>query len=211
MPRRQTPRPSAPGTRQQVRIIGGRWRGRKLSFPDTKGLRPSSDRIRETLFNWLASRLTGAHCLDLFAGSGALGFEALSRGAACAVMLEKNRAVITQLRASAATLNAGDAARIVEADTLQWLTKSPAQAFDVVFLDPPFSGDCADDWYTSVPALLHDQGWLAEDAVLYVESAQPLSELDIGTPWRLLREKRAGLVYHGLYGLTAALAVNDRN
>lgn len=207
MPRRQTRRQASPGARQQVRIIGGRWRGRKLHFPDAEGLRPSGDRIRETLFNWLAPWLPGARCLDLFAGSGALGFEALSRGAESVVMLEKNPLAATGLRAAAAELGAGDAAHIVEADTLKWLAQSPTQAFDIAFLDPPF----ASGWYTNILTLLHDHGWLANDVLLYVESDQPLSELGIAPPWRLLREKRAGLVYHGLYGIASVAAANGEN
>lgn len=207
MPRRQ-PRPqSAPNTRHEVRIIGGRWRGRKLRFPDSDGLRPTGDRIRETLFNWLAPWLPGARCLDLFAGSGALGFEALSRGAAQVVMLEKSPMVVASLKAAAATLEADDALQIIAADTRRWLKHPAHQKFDIIFLDPPF----ATDYYQQLLTLLRNGGWLADDALLYLESDRPLALLDGSGTWEPLREKRAGVVYHGLYGMVSAAATSDKN
>lgn len=121
----------------QVRIIAGRWRGRKLTFPAVEGLRPTPDRIRETLFNWLTGLLPGARCLDMFAGSGALGFEAASRGAGSVVMLERNPVVVQALQASLDRLE-GDAIEIHVADAIQWV-RDCAAPFDLVFLDPPFS------------------------------------------------------------------------
>ncbi len=201
MPRRQNRRPPTTGPRHQVRIIGGRWRGRKLSFPDAEGLRPSGDRIRETLFNWLAPWLPGARCLDLFAGSGALGFEALSRGAAHATLLEKDAGAAALLRESARMLGAGDSATVVETDTLQWLETADGASFETpfnaIFLDPPF----ATDWYAGLLQQLIDRRLAGPDTLVYVESDRPLDTLGIGADWMCLREKRAGLVYHGLYRL----------
>jgi 16S rRNA (guanine966-N2)-methyltransferase len=157
-----------------VRIIGGRWRGRRLPVVDADGLRPSGDRVRETLFNWLQPVLPGARVLDLFAGTGALGLEALSRGAAKAVLVERATAVATTLRAAVQGLGAEDLADVVQADALAWLGAVPSPAtprFDVVFLDPPFA---TVPWPRLWPALA---AWLADDAWLYVESPaqQPAS------------------------------------
>lgn len=207
MPRRQHRPQSAPKTRHEVRIIGGRWRGRKLRFPDSEGLRPTGDRIRETLFNWLAPWLPGARCLDLFAGSGALGFEALSRGAAQVVMLEKSPTVIASLKAAATALDADNTLQIVATDTRQWLKQPAHQTFDIIFLDPPF----ATDHYHQLLTLLRNGGWLADDALLYMESDRPLEQLDGSATWEPLREKRAGVVYHGLYGVVSAAAGGDKN
>jgi 16S rRNA (guanine966-N2)-methyltransferase len=149
--------------RNELRIIGGRWRGRKLRFPSAEGLRPTPDRVRETLFNWLAPSIRGARCLDLFAGSGALGLEALSRGAAEVVFVERAPLVARHLR-EALGLLAADGGRVVQADAAAFLA-GPAQPFDVVFLDPPFGADL-------VPAMLARlvaAGWLAPGARVYVE------------------------------------------
>ncbi|MDX1550554.1 MAG: 16S rRNA (guanine(966)-N(2))-methyltransferase RsmD, partial [Lysobacter spongiicola] len=126
----------APG---QVRLIGGRWRGSKLPVADIEGLRPTSDRVRETLFNWLMPVLPGARVLDLFAGSGALGLEALSRGAATATLVERDPLLATALAQVAARLPGGEAATVVQADALAWLPAQPRGSFDIAFLDPPFS------------------------------------------------------------------------
>ena len=178
--------------RNRLRIIGGEWRGRKLAFPPLEGLRPTPDRVRETLFNWLRDVIPGARCLDLFAGSGALGLEALSRGAATAVMVDQHRQVIEQLRAHAETLHAAGA-EAVQADAFQFLRRPPAQPFDVVFLDPPFDqavlGQCL--------ALLAAPGWLAADAWIYVEAARGTALPPLPDPWQLLRHKQTGQVgYH---------------
>jgi 16S rRNA (guanine966-N2)-methyltransferase len=167
----------------QVRIIGGDWRSRVIRVPDSAGLRPTPDRVRETLFNWLGQRLDGLACLDLFAGSGALGFEALSRGAADVVMVEQSRDVAKALRENAKSLNAA-AAEIVNADALQYL-RGPALSFDVVFLDPPFNQALL----PAVLALLPP--WLAPDARVYAES-----ELDFepSGEWKILKQSRAGQV-----------------
>jgi 16S rRNA (guanine966-N2)-methyltransferase len=146
-----------------VRIIGGRWRGSKLPVADVAGLRPTADRVRETLFNWLQAVVPGARVLDLFAGTGALGFEAASRGAAQVVLVERDPALAASLRASAARLHAENV-EVVCDDALHWLTRDPAAHFDIVFLDPPF----ADALWR--PALVALQPWLAADAWLYLES-----------------------------------------
>jgi 16S rRNA (guanine966-N2)-methyltransferase len=179
-------------TRNRVRIIGGEWRSRLVQFPDAPGLRPTPDRVRETLFNWLGQRLDGLSCLDLFAGSGALGFEALSRGARRVVMVERDRMVVTCLRASAKKLEAVNL-DILESDAIRFL-EQPRERFDVVFVDPPYSENLA-------PAVLQKVApHLAEGARVYAESATPI-ELPPG--WQALREDRAGAVRFALYGRAA--------
>jgi len=176
-----------------VRIIGGRWRGSKLPVADLPGLRPSSDRVRETLFNWLQPTLSGARCLDLFAGSGALGLEAASRGAAHVLLVERERLLVTALRTSVARLEgAADKVEILEADALHWLSQPPSQTFDIVFLDPPFAARLWDSIVVSLPA------WLAPEAWIYLESsidAQPQVPAD----WTLHREGRTREVRYALY------------
>lgn len=140
----------------QIRIIGGQWRGRKLPVPDSPGLRPTTDRVRETLFNWLAPVMVDAHCLDCFAGSGALGLEALSRYAAQATLLEMDRAVSQQLQKNLATLKANNA-RVVNTNTLAFLSQ-PGTPHHVVFVDPPFRKGLLEETLQ----LLETQGWLAD-------------------------------------------------
>jgi len=173
--------------RNRVRIIGGKWRSRVLRFPPAAQLRPTPDRVRETLFNWLGQRLDGLACLDLFAGSGALGFEALSRGAARVVMVERDRAVAQALRASARELQAAGA-EIVEGDALKYLERT-TERFDVVFLDPPFASDLAAKALAMLPA------HLAEGSRVYVESGQ---RVESDPQWRTLRDDRAGAVRYAL-------------
>jgi 16S rRNA (guanine966-N2)-methyltransferase len=146
-----------------VRIIGGHWRGSRLPVANVDGLRPTTDRVRETLFNWLQQKLPGARVLDLFAGTGALGFEAASRGAAQVVLVERDPALATSLRTNAARLHA-ERVEVVCDDALHWLARGPTACFDLVFLDPPFAAGL---WQ---PALLALQPWLAADAWLYLES-----------------------------------------
>ena len=174
----------------RVRIIGGTWRSRLVKFPPTLELRPTPDRVRETLFNWLGQRLDGCACLDLFSGSGALGFEALSRGAARAVMVERDRAVAQALRESARQLGA-DAAHIVHGDGLAWL-RTNTERFDVVFLDPPFASGLAQRALDLLPA------HMAAGGRVYVESAEPVTAAGA---WRVLREDRAGAVRYALFDL----------
>jgi 16S rRNA (guanine966-N2)-methyltransferase len=176
--------------RNRVRIIGGAWRSRLVRFPGTPGLRPTPDRVRETLFNWLGQRLEGLACLDLFAGSGALGFEALSRGARRVVMVERDRAGAQALKAAAAEHGATGAV-VVEGDALAWLA-SGGERFDLAFVDPPFASDLAARAMAKLPARL------APGARVYVESAKPLAPEG---PWTALREGRAGAVRFALYQL----------
>ena len=175
----------------QVRIIGGEHRGRRLPFADLPGLRPTGDRIRETLFNWLQPRIIGARCLDLFAGSGSLGIEAASRGAAQVVMLDTAAAVVRQLEENRQKLKLNQVS-IVRADALQWLEQSPAE-FDVVFLDPPFSADLLGPLCQKL-----SQGWLADNARIYLEDEVSRSLPFLPEGWQLLKEKRAGQVRYGL-------------
>ena len=172
-----------------MRIIGGRWRGRRLTVPDLPGLRPSPDRVRETLFNWLAASVDGSRCLDLFAGTGALGLEAASRGAAAVTLVENSPRAAAALRQHAQILDPG-VVEVVTADASVWL-QGPAHAFDIVFLDPPFGQGllprCCE--------LLSGHGWLAPNAYVYTETE--LDELDLPEGWRRVRSGQAGSVrYH---------------
>lgn len=179
------------------RIIGGRWRGRKVTFNDAEGLRPSTDRVRETLFNWLQAYVAGSRCLDLFAGSGVLGFEALSRGAADCVFVENNRKTVAGLRQNAESLGAENA-EIIQADALRWLRETePGQRFDLVFLDPPFASSLLE----KSAAGLESRGLLAEDALVYVEHARG-DEVEIPVNWQCLKQKKAGQVIYRLYAKT---------
>ncbi|MGD8175145.1 16S rRNA (guanine(966)-N(2))-methyltransferase RsmD [Marinimicrobium sp. ARAG 43.8] len=176
-----------------LRIIGGRWRGRKLNFPAVDGLRPTGDRIRETLFNWLAPRLPDARCLDLFAGSGALGLEALSRGASLASLLEQHPGAAQQLREHLHTLACPEG-QVIHANSLDWLDSAPPTPFDIVFIDPPFRQNL---WQESIDRL-NQRGWLAPDAAIYIES-EPETALTLPPHWQLHRNKTSGQVRYRLY------------
>ena len=175
----------------QLRIIGGEWRGRKIRFPAVEGLRPTPDRVRETLFNWLAPVITGSRCLDLYAGSGALGLEALSRGASAVTFVERQRDAARLLDDTARSLAPGRAT-VHQAAVLAWLA-GPAAPFDVVFLDPPYdSAELAE----AMP-LLEARGWLAQYAFIYLEAPAKAGAPAIPAPWALHRTGRAGAVgYH---------------
>ena len=180
-----------PQSRNELRIIGGRWRGRRVRFPPVKGLRPTPDRVRETLFNWLQPVVTGSRCLDLFAGSGALGLEALSRGATRVLFIDRDPGVLGQLGATLSTLGAAGA-ELRLADAARFL-QSPAEMFDIVFLDPPF----ADDSWSAVCAELEARGWLAPDAFIYIERPAREGPPALPAGWSLHRTGRAGEVgYH---------------
>lgn len=183
---------SSDGAGGAVRVIAGRYRGRKLCFPGHSGLRPTGDRIRETLFNWLAPVITGARCLDLFAGSGALGFEAASRGAAEVVMVEQAPRVMRSLRENSERLDLKEVT-LVQADALSWLNQSP-DPFDVVFLDPPF----AQDLLGACCELLASGGWLRSGACVYLEAAGTPGLPELAEGWSWLHRKRAGRVAYGL-------------
>ena len=178
----------------QVRIIAGQWRGRRLVFPDIPGLRPTSDRIRETLFNWLAPVLPGARCLDLFAGSGALGFEAASRGAARVIMNDANPDVVRALRGSRESLGA-DQIEILGGDMRNCLAHA-RDAFDVVFLDPPFASP---ELLIEATGLLSQLHRLKPGACVYIELPAKRGLDDVPGDWELYREKRAGAVSYRLY------------
>lgn len=171
----------------RVRIVGGVWRSRLIGVPSRPGLRPTPDRVRETLFNWLGQNLSGLACLDLFAGSGALGFEAASRGAARVVLVEQERAVVETLHASRAALDATNV-EIVAADALAYLAGERGR-FDVVFLDPPFRQNVLSAVLPALPPRL------APSARVYLEAALPLP---VSAPWHELRRKRAGQVSYQL-------------
>ncbi len=132
-------RPARRGAEGQVRIVGGRWRNTRLAVPSLTGLRPSSDRVRETLFNWLMPRLPGARVLDLFAGSGALGLEAVSRGAGHATLIERDSSLVQRLRAHVTRLDAATQVQVLQEDAVRWLERAPAALADIVFVDPPFA------------------------------------------------------------------------
>jgi 16S rRNA (guanine966-N2)-methyltransferase len=192
---------SEPG---ELRIIGGSWRGRKLRFPAVPGLRPSPNRVRETLFNWLQPELAGANCLDLFAGSGALGLEALSRGAGSCWFVELARPASAQIRDHLTTLKC-ETGRVIDADALKWLdAMPPTPRFHLVFLDPPFrqglTADCC--------ARLERSGRLSDNALIYIESAADEGQPDVPANWSLHRDKQAGQVAYRLFRRVAVAPAN---
>lgn len=176
----------------RLRIIGGKWRGRVFSFPNAPMLRPTPNRVRETLFNWLSPVIVGSHCLDLFAGSGALGFEALSRGAASVTFIDHQSLVVDHLIKTAMLLQAEQAVSVVRLEI-----PSPhfvcEKRFDIVFLDPPFGGhliEASCQW-------LETQHLLAENASIYIEAEKALKLLPVPKHWELVKSKVAGRVgYH---------------
>ena len=178
--------------RGELRIIGGRYRGRRLPIPSETGLRPTSDRVRETLFNWLAPVIPGARCLDAFAGSGALGFEAVSRGAGEVVLIEQSGAVARQLEENARRLGAEET-RILRGDAIRWLEGS-GPPFDIVFLDPPFAEVL---WAPAIERLAH-RGWLKPGSRVYLEAPAHSEFPDLPAGWDLVRDKTAGQVHYGL-------------
>lgn len=192
---RSTPaRPAAPksGT-GSIRLISGQWKGRKLPVLDAEGLRPTTDRVKETLFNWLAADIRHSTCLDLFAGSGSLGFEALSRYATHVIMVEKERRVADQLRANLGRLQATNAS-IVQQAAEQFLLGTPTPC-QVVFLDPPFRQGLLDQ----VCGLLEQRGWLAADALIYLERERDGVAPALPANWQLQKDKQAGQVCYQLY------------
>ncbi len=181
---------SQPG---QLRIVAGNWRSRLLQIADVPGLRPTSERIRETLFNWLASRVRGARCLDLCAGTGALGLEALSRGASRVVFVERSPAATKVLKSNIASLNAL-AAEVLHIDAREYLAGSEVEAFDIVFIDPPFGADLQYE----LCRLLHLQQWLATDARIYIEMDRGQPKLQLPEGWQELKNNTAGNVRYML-------------
>ena len=181
----------------EVRIIGGQWKRSRLPVADAPGLRPTPDRVRETLFNWLGQDLTGWRCLDAFAGSGALGFEAASRGAAEVLLLERDRRLVESLRASKARLNAG-AIRVEAADALAWMARAAPAAFELVWLDPPFDAALLEPALAAAARLVVPQGFV------YVEAGAALpEERAAAAGLSVHRRGRAGAVHFALLLRTA--------
>jgi 16S rRNA (guanine966-N2)-methyltransferase len=178
----------------QLRIIGGRWRGRKLTFSPAKGLRPTTDRIRETLFNWLAPYIHGARCADLFTGSGALGLEALSRGAAYCDFVDASGATLAQVDTHLATLDAISCGQCHTSSALKFL-RARHEPYDLVFIDPPFGQNLVD----ITCALLAETNVLAEGALAYVETAANEPTPNTPASWALHREKSTGGVAYRLF------------
>jgi len=177
-----------------IRLIAGKHRGRKLPVLMAEGLRPTTDRVKETVFNWLMPYMHNSRCLDCFAGAGSLGFEALSRGAEYVTLIELNKAAVQQLTANKKVLKANNV-KIQHGDTLAFLTNKPNQTFDVVFIDPPFRQNLV-----SKTAQLLTQGWLSKQALIYVEMEKEGQQV-LPDSWRLLKEKIAGQVVYRLYQL----------
>lgn len=177
----------------KLRIIAGEWRGRNLRFTDTPGLRPTPGRVRETLFNWLRNDVYGSRCLDLYAGSGALGFEAASRGARSVVQVENDPQACRHLKENADMLDARQI-KIVNQDVFRFLA-GDAEPFDLAFLDPPFAKNLA----AQTCQWLEDKGWLSARAKIYLETETGLDLNGMPDNWRLLKDKSAGEVAYRLY------------
>lgn len=180
--------------RNQVRIIAGDWRGRKLDFPDAEGLRPTPDRVRETLFNWLQPYLPGAHCLDLFAGSGVLGFEAMSRGAASVSFVERERSVYQSLDRNIDLLGIKAQVSLKQADALQYLQADDDSEFDIIFLDPPYGKGLVEKCLLSEGLKRH----LKVGSLVYMEHEVALGEIVLSRDWSVLKNKKAGHVNYYL-------------
>jgi 16S rRNA (guanine966-N2)-methyltransferase len=185
--------------KNELRIIGGAWRSRKIQFPDAPGLRPTPGRVRETLFNWLGQDLTGLSCLDLFAGSGALGFEAASRGAKRVVMVEQAPAVCLALQRSVTALQATDRVQVIQQPVLAYL-ETANQLFDIVFMDPPFRQALP----VQVCLVLEARERLAASARIYIESERDALLSGLPENWEVLRHKQAGDVAYALFRRHAA-------
>lgn len=175
----------------EVRIIGGEWRGRKLKVPSLKNLRPTPDRVRETLFNWLMSDIVGAICLDAFAGSGILGFEALSRGASFVVLVDQSSSVIAVLQEELNRFNIKNA-EMYRADVPFGL-KNPLKPFDIVFLDPPYQ----ENLLLPTCFYLEENHFMAKQALVYLESSELIEQKDLPKNWEIIKNKKTGQVaYH---------------
>lgn len=181
-----------------VRIIAGKWRGRKLPVKNVEGLRPTTDSVKETLFNWLCGDVYQAKCLDVFAGSGSLGLEALSRQAEHVTFLELDKGAATQIQQNILTLGIENAA-LHNTDALTFLSRqdksSSNQTFDLVFIDPPFRKDLLCD----VISHLEDKNWLCDHALIYIEAEKELGTPDVPVNWEIYKEKHAGQVSFRLY------------
>ena len=191
--KRTNPAQNTKKTASRGKSIAGQWRGRQLEFPEIDGLRPTGNRIRETLFNWLMPYLPGSHCLDAFSGSGALGFEALSRGARSVDMLEPNLQANQQLQNNAKLLQA-DNLQVLGSQAQQWLAQPGNRPYNIAFIDPPFDLDL---WPTILPQL-EDNSWLASEALIYIETPKNY-QLQTPSNWQQHRSKIAGQVCFSLY------------
>ncbi|SHI01480.1 16S rRNA (guanine(966)-N(2))-methyltransferase RsmD [Ferrimonas marina] len=196
-PRRKPQQSQASKREGQIRIISGQWRGRRLPVPELEGLRPTTDRVRETLFNWLMGELQGARILDCFSGSGALAFESLSRYAGFATLMERDAKVASGLQRNLKSLGATQA-EVCQGDTLAQLERPASAPYDLVFVDPPFRQSLL------APCLerLEQNGYLTPSAWIYVESEKELAMSAVPASWRLHREKIAGQVAYRLYQRT---------
>ncbi|GGC08775.1 ribosomal RNA small subunit methyltransferase D [Marinobacterium zhoushanense] len=198
MSRRNPARPRQPlPDDAYVRIIGGQWRSRRVAFPEIDGLRPTPDRVRETLFNWLQGVTEGARCLDLCAGSGALGLEALSRGAGSVTFVDRSPQVTRALQTNLQHLKVQNA-EVINAAALEWLDARPtdeAERFDLVFMDPPFRQGLV----APLCALLESRNLLADRAMIYIECERELTLPPLPADWQLYREKQAGQVSYRLF------------
>jgi 16S rRNA (guanine966-N2)-methyltransferase len=179
-----------------IRLISGKWRGKRLPVKDIEGLRPTTDRTKETLFNWLMHDINNANCLDCFSGSGSLAFEALSRFAKKVTILEKDKSVVKQLQENLAVLDV-DNAKVIEGDALNYLKQAATEQYDIIFIDPPFNKGliqpCCD--------ALQSNGYLATGALIYIEREVELTDLNFPNSWMLLKEKSTGQVTYQLYRL----------
>lgn len=176
-----------------VRIISGQWRGRKLPVHDVEGLRPTTDRVKETLFNWLAQDIYQAKCLDLFAGSGSLSFEALSRGAESLTMIELDPKAAAQLKQNLTAIGATNAT-LHNTNSVNFLNQV-GTPHDLVFIDPPFRKDLIQQVITALEA----NHWLSPNALIYIEAEKELGSIDVPPSWHLYREKTAGQVCYRLF------------
>ena len=181
----------------RLRIVAGNWRSRLLDIADVEGLRPTGERIRETLFNWLAPTIGGSRCLDLFAGTGALGLEALSRGASDVVFIEQSPVAAKQLRTNIEILDARGAS-VLQGDALDFLRRKPGRRYDIVFVDPPFALDALEE----TCRLLAETGHLADNALVYIEEARSREGPTLPERWQVLKDKTAGNVRYMLAQVT---------
>jgi 16S rRNA (guanine966-N2)-methyltransferase len=188
-----------PASTNKLRIIGGNLRGSRLDFPDLPGLRPTSDRIRETLFNWLQGSIRGSNCLDLFAGSGAVGFEAISRGAEQVCFVEKSELAANTIRENLQRLKITNA-EVLEEDARESLLRFQIhnQKFDVIFLDPPFS----EQLIPSICNQLEESNVMADGCKIYIESGEKIDIQNLSPSWVILKEKKAGVVNYCLFAYT---------
>ena len=189
---------SVAGAPGEVRVISGKWRGRKLAVLDAEGLRPTTDRVKETLFNWLMHDISGAKVLDCFAGSGSLAIEALSRHAASATLIERDPVLARQLKLNLQKLQCSEA-QVINQDCLSLLAAGSNTHYDVVFIDPPFRQNLA----LSCCQALEQQHWLSANALIYLETEKELHLTQLPPNWRLLKEKIAGQLAYRLYQRSA--------